>query len=523
MPKKWDSQVRLVVGNAIGANTPDYNAQLLAQQLAQTYSEIATTAPILQNVIDELKLNTTIKDLGKNVSADAPRQLTIVDISVTDNDPNEAAAIANAIGDQLVQRANELGGQNPALQTFIANEIKSTQEDITTTSKQVDDLAGKTDRTPEEDNQLNALQNRLATLTQSYAALLNYSAGNVANKLTVVEPARAADEPASPRPLVNFIAAIVVGLLLGIGLAFVLEHLDDTIKGPEQVGSALGLPTLATISTIQGLAGREPIYRLAMTVFPRSSAAESFRMLRTNLGFASVDRPLRLISVTSAMPNEGKTLVAANLAVAFAQAGHETILVDTDLRKPEVHKLFGLSNAVGLTNLLRSTEPNLQLALQTTVEPRLRLVASGTLPPNPAELLGSKSMATVIERLRKEAEIVVFDTPPLQAVTDAAVLAASLDGTLLVAHAGQTGRAAAQSAVDALNRVGARVLGVVLNLSGRRWIDTYGYYENPEETAQEESQAVVDGVKSNPAVSYRRSSRRSRRPEAIAEEPPAGS
>jgi tyrosine-protein kinase len=521
LPKTWQSETKLIVGNAIGANQPDYNAQLLAQQLSQTYSVWATTTPILEQVISQLGLQTTAKDLGDDVSAEAPRDLNIVQIKASADDPQKAAAIANAIADALVEAARKSLGNNPDIQSFVNQQIELTRDEIASTRKQIEALPSR-NLTLREQQELTALQNQLASLNASYASYLTYATGSGANKLTVIEPARAADEPASPRPVVNLIAAIVVGLLVGVGLAFIRDHLDDSLKNPEQVSTLLGLPTLATIAKIPGLSGREPIYRLTMTVFPRSSAAESFRMLRTNLGFASVDRPLRLLSVTSAMPSEGKTLVAANLAVAFAQAGHETILVDTDLRKPEAHKLFGLPNTTGLTNLLRATDPSVDVALQDTVEPKLRLLASGPQPPNPAELLGSKAMANLIERLRKQAEIIVFDTPPLQAVTDAAVLAASLDGTVLVTHAGRTGRAAAQSAVDSLTRVGARPLGVVLNLAGKRWIDTYGYYAHPGDDIQVEAgDALVGGMEASQR--YRQTVGRRPRVEAAPEEPSARS
>jgi non-specific protein-tyrosine kinase len=242
-------------------------------------------------------------------------------------------------------------------------------------------------------------------------------------------------------------------------------------------------------------------------------------MLRTNLEFASVDHPVQLIAVTSAVPGEGKTLVAANLAVAFAQAGHDTILVDADLRNPEVHKLFGLTNATGLTSALRSPDLHLESVLQQTVEPKLRLLASGPQPPNPAELLGSKSMAKVLEGLRATAGIVIFDTPPLQAVTDAAVLGTSLDGTLLVTHSGRTGRGASRAALDAMLRVDAPVLGAVLNLTGRQWIDTYGYYGAPDDRDRPEAVEPTGG--GGALGAYHRVMDRKTRPETSSAEPPA--
>jgi succinoglycan biosynthesis transport protein ExoP len=519
LPKTWESENKLIVGNAIGANTPDYNAQLLAQRLSQSYALVATTGPVLEHVIAQLGLDTTIKDLEKLVSAEAPRDLNVIEIHATWSDPITAAAIANAVSDELVRVTAEAGGRNTEILSFVDEELQTTMNDINTTRAAIDELTAVARPTAEQLAQLDNLRNRLVQLNATYASLLTYASDTSANKLSVIEPARPADDPASPRPLVNLLAAIVIGLLAGVGLAFIREQLDDSLKTPEQVTTVLGLPTLASIAKMPELAGRDPIYRLTMTVFPRSSAAESFRMLRTNLEFASVDHPVQLVAVTSAVPGEGKTLVAANLAVAFAQAGHDTILVDADLRNPEVHKLFGLSNTSGLTSLLRAPEMRVDSALQQTVEPKLRLLASGPQPPNPAELLGSKSMAKVLEGLRAEGGIVIFDTPPLQAVTDAAVLGRRLDGTLLVTHSGRTGRGASRAALDALLRVDAPVLGAVLNLTGRQWIDTYGYYGTPDDRERRE---LVEPTASGMAMgAYQRVMDRKARPETSSAEPPA--
>lgn len=516
LPKTWESENQLIVGNAIGANTPDYNALLLAQRLSQSYALVATTGPVLQHAINELGLDATIKDLEEHVSADAPRELNVIQIRATWGDPETAAAIANAVSAELVRVTAAAGGRNAELLAFVDEELQVTMEEISATRTAIDELTALSDPSPAQQAQLDTLRNRLVQLNATYASLLTYSSGTAANKLTIIEPAVPADEPASPRPLVNLIAAIVIGLLAGVGLAFIRDQLDDSLKTPEQVSTVLGLPTLGTIARMPELAGRDPIYRLTMTVFPRSSAAESFRMLRTNLEFASVDQPVRLIGVTSAVPGEGKTLVAANLAVAFAQAGHDTILVDADLRNPEAHKLFGLSNTTGLTSLLRAPDQRLEPVVQQTVEPKLRLLASGPMPPNPAELLGSKAMAKVIEALRGSAEVVIFDTAPLQAVTDAAVLGVSLDGTLLVTHAGRTGRGASRAALDALNRVDAPVLGAILNLTARQWIDTYGYYGG---TTERESREADGPAAESAGSGYQRMA--AVRPDAGSVEPPA--
>ncbi|MGH2538567.1 MAG: CpsD/CapB family tyrosine-protein kinase [Candidatus Promineifilaceae bacterium] len=193
---------------------------------------------------------------------------------------------------------------------------------------------------------------------------------------------------------------------------------------------------------------------------PRSPVSEAYRTLRTNLSFSSLDRPLSTLLVTSPAPDEGKSTIIANLAVTMAQGGRDTILVDCDLRRPSLHELFGLAAEPGLTNL--ALEEDSQPFLQATGVERLRLLAAGPKPPNPADLLGSKRIDQVIASLAESADIVLFDAPPAIAVTDAAVLGAKLDGVLLVIRAGRTRREHAERAKEVLERAKVRVLGAAL-------------------------------------------------------------
>jgi non-specific protein-tyrosine kinase len=206
---------------------------------------------------------------------------------------------------------------------------------------------------------------------------------------------------------------------------------------------------------------------------PRSAAAEAYRTLRTNIQFSSLDHPLRTLLVTSTAPNEGKSTTLANLAVTMAQSEQRVILVDCDLRRPSLHTLFDLPNDRGLTSALLEAE-DAELPLLATQVPGLSLLPSGPLPPRPPDLLGSRRMEALIARLRGEADMVLFDTPPVVAVTDAAVLATRLDGVLLVLRAGQTRRDRAREARALLEKVKAHIVGVVLN--NAKLEQGYGYY-----------------------------------------------
>jgi capsular exopolysaccharide synthesis family protein len=195
---------------------------------------------------------------------------------------------------------------------------------------------------------------------------------------------------------------------------------------------------------------------------PGSAAAEAYRTLRTNILFSSLDRPLRTLLITSTAPNEGKSTTLANLAVTMAQAEQRVLLVDCDLRRPSLHTLFGLSNEQGLTSAILAQDEGVP-PLQATSVPGLSVLTSGPLPPRPADLLGSRRMAAMIERLSASADMVLFDTPPVVAVTDAAALAPRVDGVLLVLHAGHTRRDRAREARQLLEKVKANIVGVVLN------------------------------------------------------------
>jgi non-specific protein-tyrosine kinase len=196
---------------------------------------------------------------------------------------------------------------------------------------------------------------------------------------------------------------------------------------------------------------------------PRSPVAEAYRSLRTNLEFSSLDRPLRTLLLTSPGPDEGKSTTLANLAVTAAQAGRRVIVADCDLRRPRQHEIFGISNGVGLTTMVRDESALARLPLQETEVPGLWVLPSGPPPPNPAELLASQRMSQVIGRLTEQADLVLLDTPPIVAVTDAAVLASKVDGVVLIINAGSTKRQFAQRAQELLQRVNARLIGAILN------------------------------------------------------------
>ncbi len=275
------------------------------------------------------------------------------------------------------------------------------------------------------------------------------------------------------------VLGFLVGLLLGLGGAFFLEYLDQTIKNAADVERTIGTPVLGRIPLEPKLSassnGRRQQIVILTQLSPDDPAVEAFRALRTNVTFVGAEKPLQFITVTSPGPGEGKTTTAANLALILAQGGSRTLLVDGDLRRPQLHRAFGLVQDPGLTDILIG-KAIAREAVRPEVAQSLDLLPAGAVPPNPSELLGSDAMRHTVAELRREYEFIVIDTPPSLPVTDATVVAAIADATIVVMRSGETEEGAAQRAVEQLRRVRARVAGAVLNGVTPRRDQYYSYY-----------------------------------------------
>jgi len=353
--------------------------------------------------------------------------------------------------------------------------------------EQMDRLQGS-DRVSDQ-AELEKLRDTLSEYQASYSWVLrNYQNVRLAeaqaiNSLMVDQPAVLPDAPVKPRTSLNTLLAAVVGAMLAVGVAFLIEYLDDTLKAPDDIHQALGLTTLGVIGRLSPEVQDNSLVTLA---YPRSPISEAYRVLRTNIQFSTLDKPVKTLLVTSPNPGEGKSTVAANLAVVFAQAGHSVVLVDSDLRRPAQQRLFDVTGSPGLTTALLQSTPTADGFLMATGVENLQLLGSGALPPNPSELLGSARMGALIEQLKGSAEVIIFDSPPVLAVADAAVLASRLDGVVLVVEAGVTRRELAQRALESLQQVGATVLGAVLNrLPAREGAYYHEYYEAEEPSPTE--------------------------------------
>ncbi|MBN1465329.1 polysaccharide biosynthesis tyrosine autokinase [candidate division KSB1 bacterium] len=311
----------------------------------------------------------------------------------------------------------------------------------------------------------------------------------------IIDPAKEDEEPISPKKKLNLFLGIIIGLGLGVAIAFVMDYVDDSVRTMEDL-DALHLPLLATIPLIKpeqgnGLLARIKLEdpevnaiseRLVTHLRPKSPVSEAYRTLRTNILFAAPDKPKQIIMMTSTGPREGKSTSVANLAITIAQTGARTLLIDADLRRPMLHKLFQKEKEPGLTNVLVGRKSLSDSVKAVEEVPNLHLLTCGVTPPNPAELLGSNLMRELLQFARGQYDTILIDTPPIIAVTDPSVLARIMDGVILVVRTASTQRGATLMAVEQLRRVQAPLVGVVLNgistgnFYGSLYYQQYYYY-----------------------------------------------
>jgi polysaccharide biosynthesis transport protein len=341
----------------------------------------------------------------------------------------------------------------------------------------------------------NLLRRDAETYRQLYEGLLQklkeagVSAGLRANNFQIVDSARPPTAPIEPNIPRNLLFSILLGSATGVGLAFLLEGLDNTIRTTEQAQMISGLAPLGMIplgskSAREGanpkrlvIASSKEAVELVTQVRPQSQMAESYRALRTSLLLSNLGSPPKVIMVTSALPQEGKTTTSINCGVVLAQKGVRVLLIDADLRRPSIHKTLGMGPRSGLSNVLTGSGTLDQAITRSTILPNLYILPAGTPPPNPAELLASGNMRDVLAQLREQYDHIVVDTPPSLSVTDAVVLSPRADAVLLVIRSGKTTKQALRRARDILAQVNAKVVGVLLNAVDLSSPDYYYYYE----------------------------------------------
>jgi succinoglycan biosynthesis transport protein ExoP len=497
----YQANTTILVNESASAQASNYSAiYLTSERLTSTYAAMLTKKPMMDKVIERLGIKDSTLTFG--VKVNAVRDTQLLQLLVESTDPYMAANVANELvavftdeirklqeskylaskenlQSQLTYLEKQIEDNSQALETVIQNNINLLQQQpapevLTEPTQSLEERARQLNQ-PEIDQ----LETRLTQYRQIYASVLaSYEQVRLAEAQTTtsfiqVEMAVPPTDAIRPQVLRNTLLAAIVGLMLAVGVIFAIEFLDDTIHDPETITSITGLPVLATISRHEQT-NNEPITQS----HPRSPVSESFRSLRTNVKYASVDKPVRRLIITSPTPEDGKTTIITNLAIALAQGSSQVVLIDADLRRPRVHKVFGLENKVGLSSLFVQPEIYLDNNLQNVKTENLQILSSGGTPPNPSELLGSRKMNDILKQLEEKFDIILLDTPPVLTVTDAVALSSSVDGVMLVAKIGKTKQAALLQAIEQLRQVNANIVGIVINDVDTRSARYYYYYRN---------------------------------------------
>lgn len=482
-PPIYQTLSTLMIGQVITDPNPTGAEFTLSRQLAENYAEIANREPVKIATMEALGLSWL-----PDYKATALPNGQFIEVVVTDTLPERAQAVANEIARQLILRS-PTGSQSDEQdrQAFVQTQLDNLQLQITETENEIqilrEALGGMDSARQIADTQaqITALEAKLADLQGIYSGLLANTQSGAINSISVIEEAYKPVVPIGPNKMLIILLSATVGLSLAVVAAFVLEYIDDTVKSPEEVEKLTLAPVIGYLSELD----IKDVGALYAADNPRHPSVEEMRTLRTNLEFAGVDQPLKTILVTSTEMEVGKTSVAANLAIVMSQAEKSVILVDADLRRPNVYNFYGFQNKIGLTDVFRG-ETALEDVTKKWSGGEVSVITAGDLPPNPSELLGSKKMSEIMATLGSTADIVIIDGPPF-VVADAPVLASKVDGVLLIIRLSHTRKPAISAMMEQISRSGAKVIGVALNRIPARSIGYYtgnpyysAYYTNEE-------------------------------------------
>ncbi|UCC51179.1 MAG: polysaccharide biosynthesis tyrosine autokinase [Anaerolineaceae bacterium] len=501
-PTHYEARARLIIGPGIDGPNPSENDIQTGGRLMQTYAELATTRTVLQAIIDKEGLDLTPDRLEKLLTIRPTTETQFLTIIVEDSDPNRATLIANELSEELKRRSptgkgdagpEKIRSQMSEQATQVEENIAKMEERIAQLeieSQAINDLEGKRI----VDNQIALERERLSDSHATLALLYGSLQQAITNQVQIVESAVSA-EPLPSGVQISVLMGTMAGLIIGVVIALTFEFLDEfTVHTSEDVENLINLPTLAGINVIKDKD------KLVTITDPHSPTAEAFRVLRTSIQFSSVDTPSHNILITSSALGEGRSTTAANLAVVMAKAGNNVLLIDADLRRPNQHRLFHVPHTLGLTSLLLDFDVNqedeeletlVDEVVQVTSVGGLQLLTSGPIPPNPSELLGSMKMRMLLSKLVDQYDFVILDSPAVLLATDAAILSAQADATLLVAWAGKSRKVDLQQAAEKLREVNANFLGCVLNSVSAKQANIYYYLD--EQTSKETPRVSAKG------------------------------
>lgn len=468
----YQATTTLIVGRSIQSTAADVNYWSdiqTGQQLAVLYADIARRQPVLQGVRDALLLTMPWQQLREMVRVEPLQNTQLLEVRVEASDAKQAQLIADEVAQQLLLQSptNTEASANVEAMQFARERMKALRKKIEDGQKRMEVLessliASTSDASARDlQDEILVLDGMVTRWESNYAQLINSTQRRDAvNDLTIIEPAQTPGTPIRPRVQINTIVAAVLGISAALGLIFLLEFLNSKIRTPEEVLRVTQLPLLGVIGLLQGRNLKEvflPNQRGA------SAVSEGYRFLRSKLLFAQPQNDGLTLLVTSPERSDGKSVLVANLATVFAEAGYRTIVVDANLRQPAQHTIFQLQNQGGLARLLQMREGDYTFQLQSTLVPNLQVLTSGTLPANPSELLSSQRMKQILLALKTKADVILCDAPEALTVADATILSHLVDGVLVVIKAKQTHTETTKQLLANLQAAHANLVGTILN------------------------------------------------------------
>jgi len=476
LPPIYEVHATLIVGSSLNKANPNSSEFYLEQQLASVYATIGSQGQLSEPTMKALEL----ESLPKYYISPIPNS-ALIDIVVSDTDPARAQAVANELARQLIKTSpSGDAAQSEQRQSFINEQLDKMQAEIKATDEQIveqNELLGQANsarKIADIQRQISALEQKRNTLQANYTNLLANTEEGAPNSLSIVQEASLPTQPVGPNKLLYMALASVLGLFLSTGSAYVIELLDTGIKTKEEVEAIFNAPVLGELPSFPK--SEAALYTARN---PRSPITDAFRSLRTNLEFMGINEPMRTLLITGPDLSIGKTTVASNLALMFAQGDKKVILVDADLRRPALGAIFGLSHGFGVSDVCvgRADLFNSLVSWNNTVSSSdgdekkrpflkqidlLKILPAGTLPPNPAELLSSARFEQILEELTHHADLVIIDSPPLF-LPDTSVLFPKVDGILMVVQLGKIKKNTINLAKEQIKRSGAKLLGVAIN------------------------------------------------------------
>ncbi len=421
---------------------------------------------------------------------------SVASISVTSPNAVLSAKAANAYAKAYINvTSRQYLSSQIAAESSLQKQLTTINYSIAVLTNQLNGFKVGSSAASTITGQLTGLYSQQAALQQQLNALQAATSQNPASG-QIVQPATVSGKPSSPKKTTDILIGAAAGLLLGLGLALLRDNVDDRVRGKDQLEPLVpGIPVLGLIPVIDEWRDRKRPYLVAQT-HPKSPPTEAYRGLRTSVQFMALENPTKVLQITSPSAGDGKTTTSANLAWIMAEAGQRVVLVGCDLRRPRIHEFFGLPNDIGFTSVLLGEAELEDALLRVPDQPRLQMLATGPVPPNPSELLSSAKTHEVFESLSAYADIVVVDSAPVLPVTDAAVLSTHADAILLVVSAGMVKRRDIARSVEMLRQINAPIVGTVLNRAPES--DSYAYYHyGYEQRSSDKKQAAPSKAAAN--------------------------